>query len=52
MVEELVPFTAENIKNSINAIKGDMLLYFNDYDVKLNFTGNIINAFKNMYLKI
>ncbi len=45
---ELLPFTDANIKNCINSIDGNNLIFFNDYDINSNFIHNFVNAIKVM----
>ncbi len=48
MVEKLVIFSPENIKNSINKINGYDLVYLNDFDGEKNFSSEFVKCIKNL----
>jgi hypothetical protein len=48
MVEKLLIFSPENIKNSINKINGYDLVYLNDFDGEKNFSSEFVKCVKNL----
>jgi hypothetical protein len=48
MVEKLLIFSPENIKNSINKINGYDLVYLNNFDGEKNFTSEFVKCIKNL----
>ena len=48
MVDKLVIFSPENIKNSIKNINGYDLVYLNDFDGEKNFSSEFVKCVKNL----
>ena len=48
MVDNLLIFSPENIKNSINNINGHDLVYLNDFDGEKNFSSEFVKCIKNL----
>ncbi len=48
MVDKLLIFSPENIKNSINKINGYDLVYLNNFDGEKNFTSEFVKCIKNL----
>ncbi len=48
MVDKLLIFSPENIKNSINNINGHDLVYLNDFDGEKNFSSEFVKCIKNL----